>query len=696
MIKNTNNFALGILLLFSSLFLLGSCSTEPGKEELPGSPPVADAGPDVDGKVGEEIVLDASGSSDPDGDPLSFSWAVIEGPEASSATITNGTADVASFIPDVEGQYTFEVTVTDEIHDPVTDQMIATVELSPVEISGNIDENTVLEDIFVNSDNPDYIVTGNISVNAELTVMPGVVIHFQQNRSFTITSGTNAMMVAEGTSDNPIVFTSANVAGEVRWSGIIFESADARNSLSFVNISWAGSEDNFYSGGWRTTSVGVEENGSLKITNSSISHSGDYGLYVDNGGSLNEFLSNTFENNVGIPVAIPASEAHSMDEGSVFSGNSDDVVMIYGSTLNEGSETTWKALNNARYHISGDLSINSFLTINEGAQFQVAEDRVITIGSSGTLIAVGTATDHILFTSANVAGQLYWNGLIVESGDSRNKIDFVDVHWAGNTENFYSSGWRTTAIGITENAHLSIANTTITNGKGNGITLHPNATSAFDNISISEVDNYPMLVTANQAAAIDANTSITGNAQNIVALYSSTFNNTAEGMTNWVNLADGASYLAFGDITVTQPLEILPGATVMFDTEVQMTVEDLGAIIAEGTAENMITFTGRTGVKWDGMAIESNNANNKLIFCKVSEAGNNEILYNSGWRSANVAVNGVLEISNSEITNSAAMGIFVSNTATVNGKTSADADAVTTVESANTFSGNANGNVIFQ
>ncbi len=75
--------------------------------------PVADAGPDRDVYVGSEVTLDGTGSSDPDGDQLTYYWKILEQPPGSQVTIVDGHAAIARIVPDVSGDYIIGLTVHD-------------------------------------------------------------------------------------------------------------------------------------------------------------------------------------------------------------------------------------------------------------------------------------------------------------------------------------------------------------------------------------------------------------------------------------------------------------------------------------------------------------------------------------------------------------------------------------------------------
>ncbi len=643
--------------------------------------------------VTQSYDLDGSSSNDPDQDELTYKWTVVSKPDESTPEITDDTNAQAGFVPDKTGEYVIQLEVTDPNGNSNASQVTIMAVADPMVINANIDENTTLEDIFDSPDLPDYRVTANVNVNAELTVNPGVIIEFQQDKLLKIT--TSGMIMAEGTADNHIVFTSANIPGEIRWTGILVESSDVRNSLSNVDIAWGGSDDIVYSGGWETAALAIGSDSKLKLNNTTISNSGDYGLFVHEKGVLSEFSGNTFENNAGYPVGLYAMQVSSLDQASTFSGNKKDVVVINKSTLTSDDEVVWNSLNNARYHLSGDLAINALLRINDGAEFEMEQDVVIEVNTEGALIAKGTESNEVLFTSANESGQLHWSGIIIKSSDARNELDNVHVAWAGSKDNFYYSGWKAVSIGIDDNAKVTITNSTISNGMADGIYANPNATITLTDLTFNNNQGMPVVLSANLAAEVNEGFQFSDNAQNVVAIYKSDFTSTDKN--TWVALPEGANYLVMDKIQVKEALNINAGAILKFAPAAGLYVKDSGALIAEGTEGNLITFTANnTSDKWIGISIETNNANNKLNYSEISYAGNDDLLYSGGWRKANVGINGTLEIQNSLITNGSGTGLFISSSSTVNGKNSSDSELESTLLSENTFNNNADSAVVIQ
>lgn len=101
-------------------------------------PPVANAGPDTSGATQFAIQLDGSGSSDPEGDPISYDWLIETYPAGAFATLLNPSSVAPTLTTDTIGNYTIRLTVgaaggIDEdtvavsvSHDPiVTDGLLA-------------------------------------------------------------------------------------------------------------------------------------------------------------------------------------------------------------------------------------------------------------------------------------------------------------------------------------------------------------------------------------------------------------------------------------------------------------------------------------------------------------------------------------------------------------------------------------------
>jgi hypothetical protein len=83
----------------------------PTTTPVPGNkPPIADAGTDQSVAAGTLVTLDGSGSSDPDGDALSYTWAQVQG---SPVTLTPNGPQATFVAPAQSGQLMFLLTVTD-------------------------------------------------------------------------------------------------------------------------------------------------------------------------------------------------------------------------------------------------------------------------------------------------------------------------------------------------------------------------------------------------------------------------------------------------------------------------------------------------------------------------------------------------------------------------------------------------------
>lgn len=91
--------------------------------------PVAEAGASTNGYLGDTFSLDASNSSDPDGDTLTYHWTVLSKPSNSVAGFDNANVSQTNFSPDLVGDYLIELIVNDGEYDSEPDTLVISVEL---------------------------------------------------------------------------------------------------------------------------------------------------------------------------------------------------------------------------------------------------------------------------------------------------------------------------------------------------------------------------------------------------------------------------------------------------------------------------------------------------------------------------------------------------------------------------------------
>lgn len=131
-----------------------------------------------------------------------------------------------------------------------------------------------------------YRFSGNVHrIAGAVTVDPGA--QFAAGQGCRIQVQQSGSLTAEGTSDAPITFAGAT-ASPGHWQGIRFRSNNPNNILNNAVVSHGGNN------GW--ANVYLDGNASATVTNCTLSESSTWGLYADDGTTL-DASSNVYENN---------------------------------------------------------------------------------------------------------------------------------------------------------------------------------------------------------------------------------------------------------------------------------------------------------------------------------------------------------------------------------------------------------------
>ena len=93
---------------------------------LPNRFPTADAGSDQSGETDATFTLDGTGSSDEDGDALTYAWSEAARNPA-KGLLSNTAQEVPTFVPVLPGTYRFTLVVNDGREDSASDEVVVTV-----------------------------------------------------------------------------------------------------------------------------------------------------------------------------------------------------------------------------------------------------------------------------------------------------------------------------------------------------------------------------------------------------------------------------------------------------------------------------------------------------------------------------------------------------------------------------------------
>ena len=602
--------------------------------------PVAVISAESAGERGSVVELDASGSHDADGDALTFSWSLTSRPSGSSASITGATQEIASFVPDVTGTYTVQLTVSDGDADHSTTQNI----VIDVQTLRSISSDSVIPNTNSPAGEADYRVADNSSVtfSADVTIEPGVTIRMGSGSIIHVPTG--GSLRAVGTAAASIRFVGANNATGY-WAGLDVDSNNSLNELAFVDVA--------NGGGFGYADLYLT--GTMKVSNSTFRDSETFGIHAGSGAQLPAFAGNTFHGNVLGAMEISPQLIGSLDGGSDYAGS----VAVRSGTAS-GTQN-WPSIN-TNYRIADNASVNfssSTVTIEPGARFVMGEGSIIHVPTGSSFSAVGTATDSIRFVGSNdIDG--HWAGLDIDSNNSANRLSHVLVANAGA---FGYAGLYLTGTAQVDNSHFRDSQT---------FGLHATSSALLPGFASNRFTGNvqgPVEIPVDLMGSLDALSVYGGNDVDFISVAGGS-SGTAQ---TWPK-TDVPFFLNHNaSANLNSAISIDPGFRLHAGEGSIIHVPAGGSISATGTAADSIVFRGASATPgyWAGIDIDSNAANT-MSYVRIGHGG--------AFGYSNIYLTGTLAISNSHIHDSSRYGVDVTSSGTY-------------VASNVTYSGNALGDV---
>jgi|GEM_PF-767438 len=642
--------------------------------------------------VGDCVVADGTGSLDPDGDELTYEWALVTTPSNSNAVLQNPDSSETYFIADAAGEFTVHLMVSDGTADSTAQATVTAVE-DQARILEEIATDTVLENIVTDPRLPDYRAPSTVDVTAALTIEPGVRIAFGEKATMLVR--TEGSIIAEGTQDSMIVLTGEeSVPGY--WGGLeLFGSHAQENRLDYVIIEYGGGVNPDRRDGDQRANLMLNdfyEPVEIAVLHTTLRHSAVNGLYV---GGDRKGVDLAFDGNTMTANAVPAHIAVNslgeviggpmfygetlkpgelLQEDNDFTGNSTDIITVYGNVV-DGSQrfedpgVPLKVVD--PFAVRGTSERRTILRIWPGTELRFATGTGIQVREYGCIDLQGEASDKILLTGTRQQPG-HWRGVEILESDTINYLEHVVIEYGGGGDPDQRSELHRANLMFNDFYNLvraEIQDVTLRYSAHNGFYIGGDREGVrlpeFTEI-ITTANAYPGLVNINQIGELDQNISIYANTNQVIRVYG----NRVDRSQTWP--AVGVPFRFRESVTVngleehSVSLKIQAGASFQFAEDTRLIIGDYGIFTVEGTISRPVTFTGVEQVPgyWGGIEFfGSGSALNTLEHVNVVYGGGMDIDERPGT-AANLMLNDFYEpvrisIVNSMFGYSANYGIYV-------------------------------------
>jgi hypothetical protein len=455
-----------------------------------------------------------------------------------------------------------------------------------------------------------HIVDGNLSVNAALTVLPGVLVLVADGVRISVAgSGT---IRARGRADSLITFTALSpTPAPGIWTGIEFISQSGADTsvLSNCVVEYAG-------GGGRGLVLCADA--PLVLDSCRLRYSSAAGV-AGTGSGLVALRRTAVSSCAGYPVSVTAAGAGALVPGNTFGSNGRNAVEVTGGTV--ARSDTW-SYHGVPYCVCGTVTVagqsSPVLTVAPGCSLLFADSAGLRVGvgQKGGLWADGSYGRVVFAPLGDTPGPGRWRGIEFweQTDPTWTRLDLCSIQGAGA-----GGGAAITCYGTA----VAITDCRLADNAALGVYCVNTGFAGFENNTITGCGSYPLHISVPYVHTLGTGNRLTGNAVDGIEVNYGTIARDA----HWRR--QDVPFVVDGQIEVGSNLDpaltIDPGSRFVFKANSGLAVGRYqpGRLIAAGGADS-ITFTADSPVpgRWRGIELlPFSRLASRLELCRILYGG---------------------------------------------------------------------------
>ena len=411
--------------------------------------PVADAGEDQTVAINRTVTLDGSGSSDPDGDALTYAWTAPVGVTLSATDIANPT-----FTPTSAGTYNFTLTVTDEEGLYATDDVVITVQENHTPVADAGEDQTAVAGREVTLDGsgssdadddsltyswtqasgPASVTLSDITAVSPTFTTPATTGDYTFSLTVndgTISSSADTVTVTVEANQPPTQPTvSISPAAPVTTDDLVCTSSDSTDANGdTVTYSYEWYKDSVEQTGLTTDTIAASYTSRGETWTCTVTPNDGY---ADGTADSDEvtILNSAPVANAGSDQSVSINATVTLNGSASSDADSDSLTYSWSQASGTASVTLSDSTAASPTFTTATAGTYTFsLTVNDGTDTSAADSVTITVTDAKTL-HVGSIT----VTSVRSGTRSYYaNAVVMVYDGSGNAVSGVTVkgHWSG-------------------------------------------------------------------------------------------------------------------------------------------------------------------------------------------------------------------------------------------------------------------------